>query len=147
MSRLSNVQIEHILGLSVVGDYRMTLADFLKREEDAIGLVALAQKTGVAHTSLRKLINGDYKREIETFIKIADAYAIPLWKVMEMAEYDLGLSQDEVARRLSSVLDILPEARSIFARLADMDPKDLAAIVVHIDALIEARNRLLTRSE
>lgn len=120
----------------------MTLADFLRREEETLGIVALATKTGVAHTSLRKIINGDYKRDIETFIRIADVYNMPLWKVMEMAEYDLGLSADQTAAQVASLIKSIPAYAPVLERLAGLDPRDLAAIVVHLSALMDAQHRI-----
>lgn len=142
LSILSKRNFENILWPVTSGDRLMTLAEFLKREEDAMGLVALAEKIGIAHTSLRKLTNGDYKRDIETFIRVADAYKMPLWKVMEMAGYDLGLSEDRTAVQVASLVRAIPEYAPVLERLASLDPRDLQAIVLHLTALLDAQSRL-----
>ena len=147
LSRLSKGNLRLILGGLKHGDaYMTTLAEFLKREEDKFGLTGLAEKTGVAHTSIRKIINGDYKRDIETFIKIANTYQMPLWKIMQMADYNLGLSSDEVATQISSLVRVIPEYGPVFERLASLDPRDLEVMVVHLSALLDSQSRLADRT-
>lgn len=120
----------------------MSLAELLGREEERLGLTPLANKIDIAHTSLRKIIEGDYKREIETFIKIGRYFNMPLWKVMELAGYDLGLGRDEIASRVASIVRAVPEYGPLFDQLASLDPRNLEAVVVHLTAILDAQVRL-----
>lgn len=84
------------------------LADFLSRELDDSSYRELEAKTGVSRGSLENIIGRQNKKlpELETLKKIADAYGMPLWRVIEMAGASLG--DEERYSRLARELQATP---------------------------------------
>ncbi len=103
-----------------------TLAAFLTRALERTSSHELATATGLAHTTIQRMARGDLKMlpEIETLQRIATAFQLPLYRVMEMAGVDLGLPDDAAGA----------EVRRI-AALGSQITADLDLLIRHIQAL------------
>lgn len=105
----------------------------------------LADKTGISHGTLEHLAkerNEDFPK-LETLIKLADYWKLPMWRVIEMAGVDLGLprSIDETVQQLSSLSKRLPEIEPIVQYLLKLYPEDLRGVVAYLEALDRQWNR------
>lgn len=119
----------------------MTLAELLQREIDAHGIVAVATKTGVSHTSINNILDGTGgPPKMETFFKFSRAFNLPLWRIIEMAGFDLGLNtEDFQMQRLASILSSAPEFRNLADDLADMTFDDLRATLGYLKSIVRER--------
>lgn len=100
------------------------LRDFLEKESKKLTYRGLATKTGVSRGSLQSIIKEQGKKlpELETLIRISQAYNKPLWEVQQMAGVDLDLPQSagESAQRLGQMVHQVPELRAYVERLVGM---------------------------
>lgn len=121
------------------------LSKFLKKELDASSYRELAHKTNVSRGALENIINGTNTKlpELETLEKIATAYSLTLWQVIERAGVDLGLpkSVDETVSRLTDLARRIPEIEPIVVYLLKLYPEDLRGVVAYLEALDRQRNR------
>lgn len=117
--------------------YMSDLSDFLRRELKQSSYRDLESKTGVSRGSLENLIGRQNKEfpKLETLEKIATAYRMPLWRVIEMAGIDLGLPQapNDLAQRLTSLASRMPEIDPIVGFLLKLQPADLRAVVAYLE--------------
>lgn len=121
---------------------QVNLAQFLDREVKQSSLRAVEAKTGVSKTAIRNIITGQTKEtpEIETLRRISGGYNIPFWRVLQMADVDLGLTNpdgspftpEQMAVIDSIVTTTTPEeyARFLreFQRELQRDPEVLNAV-------------------
>lgn len=119
------------------------LAKFLARELANSSYRTLEAKTGVSRGALENLIGQGNKEfpKLETLEKIAIAYSMPLWQVIEMAGIALGLptQPDDLARQLTSLSSRLPEIEPIVTFLLRLQPEDLRGVVAYLQALEQLR--------
>jgi transcriptional regulator with XRE-family HTH domain len=111
----------------------MNLVQLLSEELERSSLRDLEAKTGISHTALLRIVRGQLKSlpEIETLDKIAKAFSLPLWRILEMAGADLGLdhSLDNYTRRLGSLASKQEDYQRLLGYLIDADPVDIRAIL------------------
>ena len=123
----------------------MTLSELLQRELEAAGsMTALAAKTGTAHTALQAIIDGTTTApKLETLVKFSQAFKIPLWRIVEMTGFDLGLESNSAtqAQRLASLLNSYPEFGPIVDDLTMMNPDDFEGMLRHLEGLVIAYQR------
>jgi hypothetical protein len=123
----------------------MTLSELLQRELEAAGsMTALAAKTGTAHTALQAIIDGTTTvPKLETLVRFSQAFNLPLWRVVEMAGFDLGLDRGSAtqAQRLASLLNDHPEFGPIVDDLTAMNPDDFEGMLRHLEGLVIAYQR------
>lgn len=122
-----------------------TLSDELKRRADAAGSVrALSMQTEVSYTGLKNLIdNPDATPELETLVKFSRAFNLPLWRIVEMAGFDLGLGNGPAtqAQRLTSLIEAMPQYRPVIDHLVGISPDDLEGLLVYLETLERRRGR------
>src|SRR4051812_45612535 len=110
------------------------LAGFLAREVEQSSLRVVAAKTGVSKTAIDNIVKGKNVElpQLETLEKIATAYNLPLWRVVEMIGIDVGLpdTPDSLARRLTALSGHLPEIEPIVDYLLRLHPDDLRGVVL-----------------
>lgn len=84
MNVLVTVQVER----------RVDLAEFLAKEVARTSLRDVQAKTGVSKTAIQNIIKGNTKQlpELETLERFAKAYSLPLWRILQMASVNLGLT-------------------------------------------------------
>lgn len=120
------------------------LADFLARELDHSSYRALEAKTKVSRGALENIIQRENKKlpELETLNKIADAYGLALWQVIEMTGIDLGLpkSPSDLAQRLTALAGRMPEIEPIVRYLLKLHPADLHGVVMYLEVADRQRN-------
>lgn len=119
------------------------LADFLTREVDNTSYREVEAKTKVSRGSLENIIGHNNKQppKLETLEKIATAYELPLWRVIEMAGISLGLpaSPNDLALQLTSLSIRLPEIEPIVTFLLRLHPDDLRGVVAYMEAVDQLR--------
>jgi transcriptional regulator with XRE-family HTH domain len=111
----------------------MNLVQLLSEELERSSLRDLEAKTGISHTALLRIVRGQLKSlpEIETLDKIAKAFSLPLWRIIEMAGADLGLEEDVygLSRRLVSLAGKQEDYNQVLVDLLHADRIDLRAIL------------------
>lgn len=126
-------------------EYAMSdLAEFLGRELKNSSYRDLEEKTKVSRGSLENIIgqqNTDFPK-LETLNKLAKAYRLPLWRIIEMAGIELGLpgTPDDLARRLTSLGDRIPEIQPIVGFLLKLHPDDMRGVVAYLETLDRLRD-------
>lgn len=119
------------------------LADFLTRELENSSYRQLEAKTKVSRGALENLISEENKDfpKLETLEKIATAYNLPLWRVIEMAGINLGIpaTSENTARQLTSLASRLPEIEPIVEFLLKLHPDDLRGVVAYLETLDRLR--------
>lgn len=105
----------------------------------------LEEKTGLSRGTLEYLAkerNEDYPK-LETLDKLATYWKLPLWRVIQMADVDLGLlrSIDETVQQLMSLAKRLPEIEPIVQYLLKLYPEDLRGVVAYLEAVDRQHNR------
>lgn len=119
------------------------LSDFLGQKLKDSNYRDLEAKTKVSRGSLENIVKQENTKfpELETLEKIAIAYKIPLWRVIEMAGIELGLSQrlGDTASRLTSLADRMPEIEPIVGYLLKLHPDDLRGVVAYLETLDRLR--------
>lgn len=128
-------------------EYAMSdLADFLGRELKDSSYRDLEEKTKVSRGSLENIIGQQNKEfpKLETLEKIAKAYKLPLWRVIEMAGIELGLpgTPDDLARQLTSLGNRIPEIRPIVGFLLKLHPDDMRGVVAYLRTVDQLRDGL-----
>lgn len=119
------------------------LQELLKKQQQiAGGLRALARKVDVSHTAIKNVIeNNDAIPELETLVKFARAFKLPLWRVVEMAGFDLELNQGSVsqAQRLASLMEVMPQYRPVVDYLLRLNPDDIEGMLMYLEVLERQR--------
>jgi transcriptional regulator with XRE-family HTH domain len=110
----------------------MNLFDFLAQELKKTSSRELAAKIGVSHTTIRSMAQGELKAlpEVETLIKIAKAFDLPLWRVIEMAGVDLGLPEEDSTdvRRIASLANHQERFLEVATLLAKTDQAEIEMV-------------------
>lgn len=106
----------------------VSLRDLEERSE--IDGVPLASKSAI-----REVIkNPERKPRITTLLGIAMALQLPLWQVINMAGYDLGLpvTDDPLLKDLQALAQREPESKQLLDLLLAADPKDRQAVLNYL---------------
>lgn len=111
----------------------------------------LEDKTGVSRGTLEHLAkerNEEFPK-LETLDKLATYFKVPLWRMIEMAGIDLGLTRSvsDTIDQLNSLARRMPEIEPIVAYLLKLYPEDLRGVVAYLEALDRQRNRAQGWSE
>jgi len=101
------------------------------------------EEIGVSKTALSNLINDVQKPDLETLVKVSKAFSLPLWRIVEMAGYDLGFnaSTKSTAERIASLIEAVPEFREGLERLLSASPDDIEGMLAYLEAQQLVRNR------
>ena len=95
--------------------------------------------TGVSKSALANIIeNPDVIPGLETLAKLARALKLPLWRVVEMAGFDLELNHGDLsqAQRLAGLMDAMPQYRPVVDYLVQIqDSDDIEGILVYLETL------------
>ena len=121
------------------------LSEFLARELETSSYRLLEEKTKVSRGALENIINQanqDFPK-LETLDKIATAYSMPLWRVIDMAGVNLGLdrSVEETVKQLTSLVARMPEIEPIYQFLLRLYPEDLRGVVAYLESVDRQRPR------
>jgi transcriptional regulator with XRE-family HTH domain len=99
--------------------------------------------TGLSKSALANIIdNPDVTPGLETLTKLARAFKMPLWRVVEMAGFDLELSHGDLSQtqRLASLMQSMPQYRPVVDYLVGVEPDDLEGILVYLETLQRRRS-------
>jgi transcriptional regulator with XRE-family HTH domain len=114
------------------------LIQFLTEQVNTSSLRDVEAKTGISYAAIQRIIKGNFKNkpEIETLEKLAQAYQLPLWRVLEMAGVALDLPDDAHAltRRFASLIQADPAFRHLVELLvsANLDTRTEISAYLHI---------------
>lgn len=123
----------------------MDLADFLAEKLKQSGYRGLSEFTKVSRGSLENIIRRQNTElpKIETLTRIAIAYKMELWEVVQMAGVNLGLPQSptERSQRLAQLVARRPALDNLVKRLAEKIDTDSGYVDGMILALEAGLNR------
>lgn len=98
--------------------------------------------TGVSRNTYARLATEpDFRPDMETMIKLARAFDEPLWRILEMAGYDMGMgtaTHDQMLR-LGSLLARQPWLRRAVDHLERIDEGQMEALLVYLETLERLR--------
>lgn len=105
----------------------------------------LEEKIGVSRGTLEHLAkerNEEFPK-LETLDKLATYFKVPLWRMIEMAGIDLGLTKSvsDTIEQLNSLARRMPEIEPIVVYLLKLYPEDLRGVVAYFESLDRQRNR------
>jgi len=123
-----------------------TLAALLARQmrERGWSLRDAEREIGISKTAVRNILEKpNVVPELETLSKIASALDLPLWRVIEVAGFDLDLSRAplEKAQLLASLVATVPELDSQLHRLDQWSREDLQGLLAYIEVVEKRRGR------
>jgi transcriptional regulator with XRE-family HTH domain len=114
----------------------MNLAQLLRRELQTTSLRDLHAKTGLAPRLLRSLARGRAQEppDIQTLQRLAKAFQLPLWCVLEMAgvELEQTFTQSAFAFYVAEQIEEQPLLRQLYERLVNADDEELAALLAYL---------------
>jgi len=101
------------------------------------------EETGISKTALSNLINDAQKPDLETLVKVSRSFALPLWRVVEMAGYDLGFrdSSRSIAERIASLIEAVPDFHEGLERLMKATPDDIEGMLAFLEGQRLVRER------
>ncbi|WP_083469920.1 helix-turn-helix domain-containing protein [Herpetosiphon geysericola] len=101
------------------------------------------EETGISKTALSNLINDVQKPDLETLVKVSRSFSIPLWRVVEMAGYDLGFqtTSPSIAERIASLIEAVPEFQEGLERLMKATPDDIEGMLAFLEGQRLVRER------
>ncbi len=100
------------------------------------------EQTGISKTALSNIINETQKPEMDTLVKISHAFNLPLWRVVEMAGYDLGFGKSKsVAERIASLIEAVPEYEEGLNRLLRASPDQIEGMLAWLEGQDLVRER------
>lgn len=121
-----------------VDDMPMTLSEFFaQKRRDGETYYTIAEKTGLGHSTIENIEKGKLKDfpEIPTLQKIADAYELPLWRVVEMAAGVTSWNGDVDAEVNRLMIDA-PDLRPALAMLSQLPPDSQRACIAYFASVV-----------
>jgi transcriptional regulator with XRE-family HTH domain len=114
------------------------LADLLKHQMEVRGWSKrkLEEITGIARTSIDNILdNENAVPRLETLDILGRTFGLPLWRMVELCGYDLGLPKTagERAKRLTAVMEAMPQFQPIVDHLMATDPDKLDGILSYLE--------------
>lgn len=112
------------------------LKDWMFRKD--LSLRSAEVETGVSKTALAHILEKpDVMPGLATLQKLADAFGLPLWRVIEMMGYDLGLKPTlkNDWERITSLTTAVPWLAPIAKTLLTLDPNDLEGVLAYLEFL------------
>lgn len=124
-----------------------TLPEYLRHYIDAQGwsLRDAEAQLGVSRAALSNILtNAEVTPRLDTLEQLATALNLPLWKMIELAGFDLDLTTtpEDKAARLLSLARRQPAYQPIVDHLLDLHPDDLEGVLVYLEAAELRRKRL-----
>lgn len=126
------------------------LSEYLDRQMKQRGwsLRDAEREIGVSRSAIDNLLKekSEYP-DVGTMVKIAQAFHLPLWRVLQMYGLDMGLSNESTltqAQHLTALLDAMPPFRPIVDHLLNIRPDDLEGILIYLEGLRAVRERQKT---
>lgn len=101
------------------------------------------EEMGVSRSALDNILKGkNQPPRLETLDKLALHFKLPLWRVIEMVDIDLGMprSVSDMAQQLTSLAARMPEIEPIVAYLLKLYPNDLRGVIAYLETIDRLRN-------
>jgi transcriptional regulator with XRE-family HTH domain len=102
------------------------------------------EQTQMSRETLSRIMRGDERApRLDTLQQVAEGFDLPLWRVIELAGYDIGIQSSPAtqAARLEVISRAMPHLAPLLDRLLEASPDDLDAILVYLEALQMRRAR------
>lgn len=96
----------------------------------------LEEITGIARTSIDNILDNERAvPRLETLDTLGRVFDLPLWRMVELCGYDLGLPKtaSERSRRLAAVMEAMPQFQPIVDHLLATDPSQLDGILGYLE--------------
>lgn len=124
-----------------------SLPGYLKHYIDSQGwsLRDAEAKLGVSRAALSNILNHeDVVPRLDTLEQLASALHLPLWRLIELAGFDLDLSAspEDQAARLLALARKQSAYQPVVQHLLDLHPDDLEGVLVYLEAAELRRKRL-----
>jgi transcriptional regulator with XRE-family HTH domain len=130
--------------MSVVGFAMTELAAYLQEEMERRNLKeqAFADEVGVSRTQLRNTLSGG-EPKLSTLRKYAEKLNLPLWRIIQMAGFDLNLpnAPSDQAVRLAGLAQQDSQIARALPILLALQAKDLGAALDQLEGLVLLRGR------
>jgi len=125
------------------------LSSFVDQQMKTKGwsLRAAEEETGVSRSALDNIIKDTQRPEPDTLIKLGNYFSIPLWRLMEMAGYDLGFGDALLAQRVASLISRIPALTTVFDQMLQLPPDRFRNLVQSLEGLLISQQRDLERSQ
>jgi transcriptional regulator with XRE-family HTH domain len=109
----------------------LRLAEFMRANN--LTNRAMGERAGVSNSVISDLLHGKEPR-METMVGLAHALGQPLWRIMEWAGYDVGLTAaaEDQARALASLAETNPEWSDLVSLLLAADTQDRRAVLNYL---------------
>lgn len=94
---------------------------------------SMGERAGVSNSVISDLRNGK-QPDLSTMVGLANALGQPLWRIMEWAGYDVGLTAaaEDQARALASLAETSPEWSDLVNLLLAADSQDRRAVLNYL---------------
>lgn len=102
------------------------------------------EEVKVSRSALANILNGkNQPPTLDTLDKLATYFRLPLWRLIEMAGIDLGLTRsiDDTVQQLTSLVRRMPEIEPIVQYLLKLYPEDLRGVVAYLEAIDRQHSR------
>jgi transcriptional regulator with XRE-family HTH domain len=123
-----------------------TLAAYVQNQMKQRGwsLRDAERETGVSRSALDNILkNEDVTPGLDTLTKLASVFGIPLWRIVEMCGFDLGIPREpsNQSQRLTTLINSMPQLQPIVDHLLALQPDDLGGILDYLELVELRRNR------
>jgi transcriptional regulator with XRE-family HTH domain len=131
---------QYYQGLKIMSELSSFIKDEMARKNWTFRVAE--EQIGISKTALSNIINENQKPEMDTLVKISGAFNIPLWRVVEMAGYDLGFAKNKtVAERIASLIESVPEYEEGLNRLLRASPDQIEGMLAWLEGQDLVRER------
>ncbi len=115
----------------------MNLAELLTRELATKSYRDLEAQTGVSHTAIQRIAKGALLGypDIDTLEKLAQAFSVPLWRLLEIAGVDLNLPS-KAETLVTCVASLIQRSRlhqQLYERIVDAEEADLVTALHYLE--------------
>jgi transcriptional regulator with XRE-family HTH domain len=122
------------------------LADRIRAymKDHDLTLREVEELAGISRSSVSDILNNPNRvPKLDTFMRVADLLGLPLYRVIEMAGFNLGLSETpaDVARRLAVLMERSPEYRPLAVMLTQLQSDDLEGVLAYLEMVLLRRSR------
>lgn len=125
------------------------LGALLYEEVERTSYRRLGSRLGLSKKAIENIVKGNLTEppELNTFIRIAEGFHLPLWKVLEMygIKADIPSSRSRQAAMLDELTRQLPGTESLVSQMLRMHPDDVRSVSAYLTALAAQRRQRVER--
>ena len=128
------------------------LANFLKHqmEQREWSLRDAEREIGVSRSALDNILkNEEVIPGLDTLTKIGIVFKVPLWRMVEMCGFDLGIPRkaSDQSARLTALMESMPQLKPVVDHLLELHPNDIDGILDYLEAVELRRQRQQSRDK